>query len=128
MRKNSIKNIRINQEVVRELSEIIRTEIKDPRIHPLTTVTDARVAPDLKTCKVYISVLGTREEKETTMEGLLSAEGAIRSFLARNLNLRLTPELLFILDESIEHGVAMSRKIDEVARMDQEKREAGTLK
>ena len=115
MRKNSIKNTRINGEVQKELSQIIRREIKDPRIHMMTSVTGAQVAPDLKTCKVYISVLGTDEEKADTLAGLRSAEGYIRRMLAKNLNLRNTPQLLFVLDESIEHGVAMSRLIDEVA-------------
>ena len=63
MRKNSIKNTRLNEEVMRELSTIIRNEIKDPRIHPLTTVSAVQVAPDLKTCKVYISVLGDKKGK-----------------------------------------------------------------
>ena len=70
MRKNSIKNTRLNEEVMRELSTIIRNEIKDPRIHPLTTVSAVQVAPDLKTCKVYISVLGDKKEKEDTIAGL----------------------------------------------------------
>lgn len=123
MRKNSIKNTRINAEVQKELSAIIRGEIKDPRIHPMTTVTDVEVAPDLKTCKAYISVLGSREEKEATIRGLSSAEGYIRRLLAKNVNLRNTPEIRFILDESIEYGVAMSRKIDDVARKDAEGKE-----
>ncbi len=70
MRKNSIKNTRLNEEVMRELSTIIRNEIKDPRIHPLTTVSAVQVAPDLKTCKVYISVLGDKKEKEDTIAGI----------------------------------------------------------
>ena len=114
MRKNSIKNTRINAEVQRELSSIIRTEIKDPRIAMMTSVTGALVAPDLKTCKVYISVLGDEKAKEDTIRGLRSAEGYIRRLLARNLNLRNTPELAFVLDQSIEYGVHMSKLIDEV--------------
>ena len=114
MRKNSIKNTRINAEVQRELSSIIRTEIKDPRIAMMTSVTGALVAPDLKTCKVYISVLGDEKAKEDTIRGLRSAEGYIRRLLARNLNLRNTPELAFALDQSIEYGVHMSKLIDEV--------------
>jgi ribosome-binding factor A len=114
MRKNSNKNMRINGEVQRELSNIIRNEIKDPRIHLMTSVTDVEVAPDLKTAKVYISVLGTDEEKTETMKGLKSAEGYIRTKLARSINLRNTPELKFILDESIEYGMNMSKLIDEV--------------
>jgi ribosome-binding factor A len=114
MRKNSNKNMRINGEVQRELSNIIRNEIKDPRIHLMTSVTDVEVAPDLKTAKVFISVLGTDEEKADTMKGLKSAEGYIRTKLARSINLRNTPELKFILDESIEYGMNMSKLIDEV--------------
>ena len=116
MRKNSIKNTRINGEVQKELSQIIRREIKDPRIHMMTSVTGAQVAPDLKTCKVYISVLGTDEEKADTLAGLRSAEGYIRRELARTVNMRNTPEIRFILDQSIEYGVNISRKIDEVTR------------
>ena len=118
MRKNSIKNTRINGEVQRELSSIIRGEIKDPRIHPMTSVMAVEVAPDLKTCKAYISVLGNQEAKEATIRGLNSAEGYIRRQLARNLNLRNTPEIRFILDESIEYGVNMSKLIDDVAKRD----------
>ena len=113
MRKNSIKNTRINREVQRELANIIRGEIKDPRIHPLTSVVTAEVAPDLKTCKAYISVLGDQEAQKKTLEGLNSAVGYIRRQLARNLNLRNTPEIRFIMDQSIEYGVHMSRLIDE---------------
>ena len=116
MRKNSIKNTRINGEVQRELSVIIRQEIKDPRIHMMTSVTQVEVAPDLKTCKAFISVLGNEEEKKNTLAGLRSAEGYIRRYLAKNLNLRNTPEIHFILDDSIEYGVHMSHLIDEVQK------------
>lgn len=118
MRKNSIKNTRINGEVQKEMSAIIRNEIKDPRIHPMTSVMAVEVAPDLKTCKAYISVLGDKEAKEATIKGLKSAEGYIRRQLAGSLNLRNTPEIRFILDESIEYGVAMSKLIDEVTKKD----------
>lgn len=114
MRKNSIKNTRINGEVMRELSMIIRGEIKDPRIHPMTSVVSVEVAPDLKTCKAYISVLGDKEAQENKIAGLKSAEGYIRRQLAKNINLRNTPEIRFILDQSIEYGVAMSKLIDDV--------------
>lgn len=123
MRKNSIKNIRINAEVQRELSNIIRREVKDPRIHPMTSVVSVEVAPDLKTCKAYISVMGTEEEAQNTLAGLKSGVGYIRNQLARAVNLRNTPEIHFILDQSIEYGVNMSRLIDEVTVSDQEKME-----
>lgn len=114
MRKNSIKNTRINGEVMRELSNIIRGEIKDPRIHPVTSITAVEVAPDLNTCKAYVSVLGDEKAQEDTVKGLKSAEGYIRMQLAKNLNLRNTPEIRFILDQSIAYGIEMSKKIDEV--------------
>lgn len=110
MRKNSVKNTRINSEVQKELSMIIR-EIKDPRIHFLTSVTDVIVAPDLKTAKAYISVLGSAEEQEATMTGLKHAEGYIRRELAHRVNLRNTPEISFLMDDSIAYGAEMSKKI-----------------
>lgn len=116
MRKNSIKNTRINMEVQRELSEIIRSGIKDPRIHPMTSVVAVEVTPDLKYCKAYISVLGDEEAAKATVEGLRSASSYVRKELARRVNLRNTPEIKFILDQSIEYGVNMSKLIDEVTK------------
>ncbi|MFV0464777.1 MAG: 30S ribosome-binding factor RbfA [Lachnospiraceae bacterium] len=120
MRKNSIKNTRINGEVLKELSNIIRGEIKDPRIHPMTSVVTVEVAPDLKTCKAYISVLGDEAAQKETMKGLRSAEGFIRSQLARSINLRNTPTIQFVLDQSIEYGAKMSKMIDEVRKQSEE--------
>jgi len=119
MRKNSVKNTRINGEVLKELSNIIRSEIKDPRINPMTSVVAVEVAPDLKTCKAYISVLGDEKSQQDTIKGLKSAEGYIRRELARTVNLRNTPEIKFILDQSIEYGINMSKLIDEVTEHDQ---------
>lgn len=116
MRKNSIKNTRINGEVQKVLSTLISREIKDPRINPMTSVVAVEVAPDLKTAKVYISVLGDDESKEATRKGLKSAASFMRGQLAKTLNLRNTPELTFIIDSSIEYGVHMSKLIDEVNR------------
>lgn len=118
MRKNSVKNTRINGEVLKELSNIIRSEIKDPRINPMTSVVAVEVAPDLKTCKAYISVLGDEKSQQDTITGLKSAEGYIRRQLARTVNLRNTPEIRFILDQSIEYGINMSKLIDEVTEHD----------
>ena len=116
MRKNSIKNTRVNTEVQRELSNIIRGGIKDPRVAPMTSVVSVEVAPDLKTCKAYISVLGNEEAQQNTVKGLQSAEGYIRRELAHALNMRNTPEIKFVLDQSIEYGVMMSKKISEVTK------------
>ena len=118
MRKNSVKNTRINGEVLKELSNIIRSEIKDPRINPMNSVVAVEVATDLKTCKAYISVLGDEKSQQDTITGLKSAEGYIRRQLARTVNLRNTPEIRFILDQSIEYGINMSKLIDEVTEHD----------
>ena len=116
MRKNSIKNTRVNTEVMHELSNILRGGIKDRRVAEFTSVVAVEVAPDLKTCKAYISVLGDEKAQADTIKGLQSAEGYIRRELAHSLNLRNTPEIRFILDQSIEYGVAMSKKIDDITK------------
>ncbi len=120
MRKNSIKHNRISQEVKRELGQIIEMELKDPRIKPMTSVVYVDLTPDLKSAKVYVSVFGDKEDKDNTIEGLQSAASYIRGLLAKNINLRFTPELNFILDESIEYGVNMSKYIDEVTSQDKQ--------
>ena len=114
MKKNSIKNTRINQEVQRELGMLISQELKDPRVNPMTTVVACEVAPDLKTAKVYISVLGDEQSQKDTLVGLKRAAPFLRSELAHRINLRNTPELRFIGDQSIEYGVNMSKLIDDV--------------
>ncbi len=113
MKKNSVKNVRINSEVQKELSRIIR-DSKDPRIHPLTSVVAVEVATDLKTCKAYVSVMGTDEDRAKTLEGLKSASGFIRRELANTVNLRNTPEITFIMDSSIEDAIRLTKLIDEV--------------
>lgn len=118
MKKNSVKNRKINDEVRRTLSQIIAGGIKDPRISSMTSVLAVEVAPDLKTCKAWISVYGDEEKKKQTMEGLASASGFIRGELARRVNLRNTPQLRFIADDSIAYGVEMSHRIDEVTAAD----------
>ena len=120
MRKNSIKNTRINGEVQKVLAEIIRKEIKDPRISPFTSVVAVEVAPDLKSCKAWISVLGGVDACKKTLEGLNSAMGYIRRELAHTINLRNTPEIRFVMDQSIAYGVNMSHKIDEVMEQDRQ--------
>jgi len=118
VRKNSIKNIRLNSEVQKELSSIIR-DVKDPRVSPWASVIEVYVAPDLKTCKVWISVLGSEEDRDNTIRGLESAAGFIRHELAHRMNLRNTPELTFISDTSTEYGVDMIHKIDEIVAEDE---------
>lgn len=114
MKRTSIKNTRINGEVQKELSRIISREIKDPRIHEMTSVTQVIVTPDLKECKAYISVLGDEQAQADTLAGLQSATGYIRRELARSINLRNTPEITFYIDQSIEYAINMSKKIDDI--------------
>ena len=113
MRKNSVKNTRINSEVMKVLSELIRSEVKDPRIPEFTSVTDVEVAPDLKTAKVWVSLLCDDDKKQDALKGLKSAEGFMRSQLAKKINLRNTPELFFLIDSSIEYGNHMAKLIEE---------------
>ena len=116
MRKNSIKNTRINGEVQKVLADIIRGQIKDPRISPVTSVVAVEVSPDLKNAKVWISTLGDEKAREDTLAGLKSAEGYIRNQLAKEINLRNTPQITFVMDQYIAYGVSMTRKIDEVTK------------
>lgn len=118
MRKHSIKNTRVNMEVQRELSEILGRGLKDPRIHPMTSVMAVEVTPDLKFAKIFVSVMGDEEAKEKTMQGLKKSASFARHRLADRMNLRNTPELTFVLDHSIEYGVTMSKRIDEVMQSD----------
>ncbi len=124
MRKNSVKNTRINGEVQRVLAQIICGEIKDPRIAPMTSVVAVEVAPDLKTCKAWISVLGDEKAQTDTLAGLQSAEGYIRGQIARTINLRNTPQIHFIMDQSIAYGVNMSKRIEEVVASDRKAAES----
>ena len=104
-------------EVQRELSEIIRTEVKDPALNNImVSVVSVEVSPDLKYCKAYVRVLGSQEAAGAALDGLKRAVGFIRRELARRVNLRNTPELKFILDQSIEYGVHMTRLIDDVTQ------------
>jgi len=114
MKKGSIKNNRINSEVLKELTQILRDEIKDPDVDPLCSVTKVDVTPDLQFCKCHISSLGSEEELARTIEGLDRAKGFIRRELAHRVNLRKTPELVFVPDRSMEYAIEMSRRIDEL--------------
>lgn len=114
MRGNKSRGARVNSDVRRVLSHIIEFDIKDPRISSLTSIVKCEVTNDLKECKCYISVLGSEEDVANTLEGLKSASGFVRKRLADSLNLRYTPVIEFKLDKSIEYGVMMSKKIDDI--------------
>lgn len=110
--KGSTRQIRINDEILRETATIIRSELKDPRIGVMVSVTKVDTTSDLKYSKIFVSVLGSDEVKKETMEGLKSCSGFIRKELARRINLRNTPELKFVLDDSLDK----SFKIDQLIR------------
>ncbi len=113
-KRNSIKGTRINELVKNSLSNIIRSELSDPRIGSVTTVTAVEVAPDLATCRAYISTYGDEKKLDKTIAALKNAEKYIRKLLAEDLNLRNTPEIRFIPDHSMEYGMKMDALIASV--------------
>ncbi|MCR5213187.1 MAG: 30S ribosome-binding factor RbfA [Eubacterium sp.] len=127
MRGNNSRGARVNSDMQRVLSHVIQFEIKDPRVSKLVSVSKCQVTNDLKEAKCYISVLGNDEDGESTIKGLDSAKGFIRKRVAESLNMRYTPELHFILDKSIEYGVMMSKKIDDILANDSEKDQENSL-
>lgn len=123
MRKANNRIIRINEEVKHELSNILRSGIKDPRVNPMTSILRVETTSDLKHCKVFVSVLGDDEARKSTEEGLKSSSGFIKKELARSVNLRNTPELHFVIDQSIEYGVHMSKLISDVIKNEGQEKE-----
>ncbi len=97
---------RLAQEIKREVSSILATEVKDPRLG-MISITDVEVSRDLLVAKVYFSQLGGEEERERTLEGLERAKGFVRSELAKRLRVRHTPEIVFLFDPSLEQGARM---------------------
>ena len=122
--KNNNRISRINDEIMKQLSQIIRFEVKDPRINAMTSVIRVDTTTDLKYCKVFVSVLGNEEEKQNVMKGLKNAGGFIRHLVAERINLRFTPELQFKLDESTEYAIHMNQLMEQVAK-ERETRKSG---
>lgn len=107
---------RISEEIKREISSLIQNELKDPRLPKLVSVTSVNVTKDLKYAKVYVSVLGSEEDKKNAIEALRSAGGFIRREVGHRMQIRHTPELHFEIDNSIEHGAYISRLINETMK------------
>ncbi|MBE5928451.1 MAG: 30S ribosome-binding factor RbfA [Lachnospiraceae bacterium] len=116
--KKIIKETRVNDAMQREISRIIREEVKDPRIPEMTSVTRVEVTGDLRYATIYISILGDAEVKENAMKALKRAASFVRSQAARGLNLRHTPEMIFVQDDAIEYGVNMISKINSIIKED----------
>ena len=112
--------VRIEHEIVRELSEIVREELKDPRVG-FVTIVGAEVSPDLRSARVYASPMGDERAARETMRGLQSAAGFLSTALGKRMQTRRTPQLTFVRDRSIEHGVRVSHIIDEVRKRDERK-------
>lgn len=110
--------MRISEEVKRELGALIRSEIKDPRLPELTSITAVRVTKDLRYATVYVSVLGDENDRKNALEALKSASGFIRREIGRRMSLRYTPEFKFEIDRSIERGIHMSSLIDKTIAED----------
>ncbi|MCD7855517.1 MAG: 30S ribosome-binding factor RbfA [Clostridiales bacterium] len=124
--KTNSRMIRINDEIKKEISEILRSGLKDPRISSLISVLKVETTTDLKYCKVYVSVLGSGEQIKTTMDVLKGARGYIRSLLAERINLRLTPEINFIYDDSLVYGMHISKILNDLNLSDDEDETEGS--
>ncbi|MCL2617611.1 MAG: 30S ribosome-binding factor RbfA [Defluviitaleaceae bacterium] len=115
MKSSSPRLQKINDELRKEAAEIIRSELKDPRVGAMTTVTSAQTTSDLKQCKIFVSILGDAQAKKAAMAGLKNSAPYMRKMLAKRVNLRNTPEITFVLDESLEYGMKMDRLFKDMA-------------
>jgi len=115
--KNAKRLARINDEIMRETALIIRSELKDPRVDTITSVTRAAITNDLKLCKLYVSIMGDEEHRKEVVKGLNSSKGFIKKLLAERINLRITPELSFSVDDSLDYAYkidALLKRVNEV--------------
>lgn len=110
---------RINTDAMREIAEIIRT-LKDPRIPEMTSVVSVEVTNDLRYAKVFVSIYGNDEEKKNALKGLNSSAGFVRKELSGRLNLRYTPEITFVADNSIAYGAHISQILNKLNREDEQ--------
>lgn len=107
---------RVRKALIREVSDLLRKDIKDPRISGLVSVTDAEISQDCRHAKVFISVFGSDEDQKHTMVALDSSTGFIRSEIGKRIQMRFTPELKFILDNSLERGSRVTQLLDKISR------------
>ncbi len=113
--RNNNRFERINEELKREISHIINYELKNPNVTGMISVTRANITPDLKYAKVYVSILNSKNIKET-LAGLKKSSGFIRTEIAKRINLRITPELVFELDDSIEYGARIDSILKDIIK------------
>ena len=111
--RNNNRLERIDEELKKEISNIINYELKNPKVTGLISVTKTKITPDLKYAKVYVSILNSKNTKET-LANLKKSSGYIRTEIAKRINLRITPELIFILDDSMEYGAKIDQILKEI--------------
>ena len=122
MSKNEARLGRVNEELMKAISHIITYELKNPDVTGMISVTRVKVTPDLKYAKEYVSILNPKSVEET-MKGLKESAGFIRSQVAKTVNLRITPELVFEYDDSIEHGEKIDNILKQISIQDKELKE-----
>ena len=115
MPKNEARLSRVNEELKKELSNIISYELKNPNVTGMISVTKVKTSPDLKYARVSVSIINSKNTKQT-LAGLKAASGFIRSKVAEKMNLRITPELVFELDESLVYGEKIDRILERVMK------------
>ena len=113
MNKNSNRLGRIDEELKKEISNIINYDLKNPNITGLISVTKAKITPDLKYAQIYVSILNSKNTKET-LAALKKSSGFVRTEVAKRINLRITPEIIFVLDDSIEYGERIDKILKEI--------------
>lgn len=109
---------RISEEIKKVLSGVLLNGLKDPRVTTMTTVTEVKVTRDLSYANVYVSVLGSKKEKEESLKGLQNAKGFLRSEIGKKVDLRHVPEPVFHLDETLEHASHIEKLIKKVKEED----------
>lgn len=117
--KNEARLGRVNEELKKEISHVISFELKNPEVTGMISVTRVKITPDLKYAKVYVSILNSKS-KAKTMNGLKNSAKFIKSQIARTVNLRITPELVFELDDSLEYGEKIDNILKEISKQDEE--------
>ena len=122
MNKNTNRLGRVNEELKKELSQIINYELKNPDVTGMISVTKVKVTPDLKYAKVYVSILNSKNLKKT-LQGLKDSSGFMRSRIAKTVNLRITPELVFEYDDSIVYGEKIDAILKEIKEKENKKQD-----
>ncbi len=115
MPKNNLRLERINEELKKEISHIINYELTNSNITGLISVTRAKITPDLRYAQIYVSILNAKNKNET-MEALKRTAGFIRGEIAKRINLRITPELVFVLDDSMEYGARIDSILKDIMK------------